>query len=142
MEGFVGAVVCVLVRGDRVLAMRRSAWKDVGAGIWETVSGRLEPGEQPLDAIAREVIEETGLRAEINPDPVDAYVAMRGEHPMLVVVYRGDVAADGTLSLSVEHDAHAWSTVEELRVLGMPPRLLVAVERALRVTPRARAVPR
>lgn len=61
-DGFVAAVAILIFRDGRVLAMRRAATKDAGAGLWETVSGRVEVGEQPLDAAMREVREETGLR--------------------------------------------------------------------------------
>ncbi|MCZ7687601.1 MAG: NUDIX domain-containing protein [Sandaracinaceae bacterium] len=30
--------------------------------MWETLSGRVEPDEQPLDALAREIEEEVGSR--------------------------------------------------------------------------------
>ena len=79
---FVLAVAAVIVRDDRVLAMRRSSAKDAGAGLWETVSGRVEADEAPLDAIAREVREETGLVVAIDPRPIDAYTARRGDAPM------------------------------------------------------------
>jgi 8-oxo-dGTP diphosphatase len=132
MTAFVGVVVGVVVRGGRALALRRAAHRDVGAGIWETVSGRLERGEQPLDALAREIAEETGLeQVSIDPVPIDAYVAMRGEKPMLVVAYRA-VATGGEPRLSSEHDALRWADVTELRALGMPSRLVETVERALR----------
>ena len=77
---FVLAVCAVIRDGDRVLAMRRASHKDAGAGLWETVSGRVEPGEDPLDAIRREIREETGLEVEPDPRPIDAYAARRNEH--------------------------------------------------------------
>ncbi len=44
---FIAAVVVALFRGGRVLAMRRAPDKDAGAGAWEALSGRVEPGEDP-----------------------------------------------------------------------------------------------
>jgi len=32
---------------------------------WQLPGGRLEPGESPIDAVVREVKEETGLRAQV-----------------------------------------------------------------------------
>ena len=55
---------------------RRFAAKDAGAGLWETVSGRVEADEAPLDAIAREVREETGLVVAIDPRPGDVKHSM------------------------------------------------------------------
>ncbi|KSZ59301.1 NUDIX hydrolase [Rhodococcus pyridinivorans KG-16] len=45
---------------DRVLLTRRA-----DNGMWAVVSGILEPGEEPAVAAVREVLEETGVAAEI-----------------------------------------------------------------------------
>lgn len=34
-------------------------------GTWALVSGMVDPGEQPADALLREILEETGVHAEI-----------------------------------------------------------------------------
>lgn len=127
--GFWAVVVAVVFRGERVLAMRRAPTKDAGAGLWETLSGRLEPDEQPLEGVAREIEEECGLSVEIDPRPVDAYVARRNETPMLVVVYRAEWIA-GEVRRSSEHDDHAWLTPAELRARTPFGRLADAVDRA------------
>jgi len=127
--GFVFAVAAVIVRGDRVLAMRRSQQKDAGAGLWETVSGRVEPDEDPRDAIAREIAEETGLTVSIEARPIDAYTARRGDAPMVVVVYRARYV-DGEVERSDEHDAHAWWTPAQLRARSTLTRLVDAVDAA------------
>lgn len=130
-DGFVVAVAAVIVRGDgRVLAMRRSAHKDAGAGLWETVSGRVAPDEPLEDALLREVREETALEVRLRPGPVDAYVARRGDRPMCVVVYRADWIA-GEVVRSDEHDDHAWWTPAELRAATTLVRLADAVDRAI-----------
>ncbi|MBZ0122063.1 MAG: NUDIX domain-containing protein [Sandaracinaceae bacterium] len=130
MSGFVVAVACVIVRGDRALALRRGAHRDAGAGIWEVVSGRMDRAEQPLEAIAREVREECGLEVAIDPRPIDAYTMMRGEAPMVLVVYRARWLS-GEVARSEEHDAHDWLTAEEAGARGMPARLLSAFSLAL-----------
>lgn len=130
-SGFVVAVAAVIVREDgRVLAMRRSAEKDAGAGLWETVSGRVEPDEPLEDAMLREITEETGVEVRLRPRPVDAYVARRADRPMCVVVYRADYVA-GEVVRSREHDAHAWWTPAELRAETTLARLADAVDRAV-----------
>lgn len=113
-----------------MLAMRRAVDRDAGARLWETVSGRVEPGEEPLAAVRREVIEETGLEVEVDPRPVDVYAAKRGAQPMTVIVYRARYVA-GQVRRSAEHDAFAWCTVEELARRTTLDRLVVAVRRAL-----------
>jgi 8-oxo-dGTP diphosphatase len=126
---FVVAVAVVIVRGERVLAMRRSPHKDAGAGIWETLSGRLEIDEQPLDAIAREIEEECGLTVEIDRRPIDAYTARRDKTPMFVIFFRANYVA-GEVRRSDEHDAHEWLTPDEFRARTPFVLLADAVDRA------------
>lgn len=130
MSAFVVAVVAVIVRENKVLAMRRAAHKDAGAGVWETLSGRLEIDEQPLDAIAREIEEECGLEVAIEPRPIDAYTARRDRSPMFVLIYRANWIA-GEVRRSDEHDAHAWMDADEFRAHTKFDRLADAVDRAL-----------
>lgn len=126
---FVGAV-CVLVRrGNRVLALRRSARKDAAPGVWEAVSGRLEPGEAPLDGAAREVREETGLRTRIDPRPLEAHSTDRAGVPMLIVYYAAEWI-EGEPILSDEHDAMRWADADEFAALT-PIVPLAAAARAL-----------
>ena len=50
--------LCLLCRADEVLLLRRN--NPPGQGMWNGVGGKLEVGESPLAACAREVVEETG----------------------------------------------------------------------------------
>lgn len=111
-EHYVVAVAAAVFRGGRVLAMRRAAGRDAGAGLWETLSGRLRLGEEPAEAVAREIREECGLRVTVHPRPVAAYQARRAGEPMVVIVFRADAAA-GRVERTHEHDAHAWMTPAE-----------------------------
>ena len=64
-NGEYGRVVCVWVydgRG-RVLLTRRAPEKSF-AGTWENSGGAVKAGENSRQAIARELFEETGIRAE------------------------------------------------------------------------------
>jgi len=124
------AVAAVIVRGETVLAMRRSATKDAGAGLWETLSGRVRPGEDPLEAMSREIAEESSLEVAIDRRPVDVYAAMRGSEPMVVIVYRARWKR-GEVVRSAEHDDHRWCSLEELERLSTLTRLLRAVRRSL-----------
>jgi 8-oxo-dGTP pyrophosphatase MutT (NUDIX family) len=54
------AIVAVLLRGDRVLAIRRGP-AVARPGYWQPLSGKIEPGETQRDAVVREAREEVGL---------------------------------------------------------------------------------
>ena len=55
-----GVSAVVLDAEGRILLGRRS-----DTGRWAVISGILEPGEQPAPALLREVLEETGVHAEV-----------------------------------------------------------------------------
>lgn len=63
--GEYGMVVCVWVYDDRgnLLMTRRAPGKSF-AGTWENSGGAVKAGENSRTAIARELFEETGIRAE------------------------------------------------------------------------------
>ena len=63
-EGEYGLVVCVWVYDGqgRVLLTQRAPGKSF-AGTWENSGGAAKAGEQSRQAIARELFEETGIRA-------------------------------------------------------------------------------
>ncbi len=65
--GEFGLVVCVWVYdgNGRILLTRRAKGKSF-AGTWENSGGAAKAGETSRQAIARELFEETGIRAEEN----------------------------------------------------------------------------
>jgi ADP-ribose pyrophosphatase YjhB (NUDIX family) len=56
------AATAIVVEDDRVLLARRAYEPD--AGLWDFLGGFLNEGEHPLDALRREVLEETSLEVE------------------------------------------------------------------------------
>ena len=65
----VGAIIC---DGDRYLVGQRAAHKTQG-GLWEFMGGKIEPGETPEQALARECREELDLEIE-NERIIDSVV--------------------------------------------------------------------
>ncbi|MEM6429282.1 MAG: NUDIX domain-containing protein [Deinococcota bacterium] len=123
---YVVAVAAIIVRGSKVLAMRRSQHKDAGAGLWETLSGRVDAGEEPLETIKREIVEECGLGVNVDPRPVTSYSAMRAGKPMIVIVYQADYVS-GEVVRSDEHDDHAWLTPDEFVARSSLSKLAKAI---------------
>ena len=126
---FVVAAAVVIRRGDTLLAMRRALTKDAGPGLWETLSGRVEIGETPLETAAREVLEESGLEVSLDPRPVTCYPGARLGLPMIVIVYAADYLS-GEVSLSREHDRYRWLSPSEFAELSTLTPLIRAVHLA------------
>jgi 8-oxo-dGTP pyrophosphatase MutT (NUDIX family) len=114
-------VLIVLRRGGRVLVAHRSP--DQG-GYWHQIAGGVEPGETDAEAAARELAEETGLRADVGA-PRHAFVY--GD--VTVTCFLVDVAAGWEPSLDDEHVEHRWCTLAEARTLMRYPDAWDAVNR-------------
>ena len=108
-------VSVALQREDgRVLLLRRRPER---GAFWQILTGRIEPGESPLQTVAREVHEETGFSPRLDEIRDLQYVhsfALGDRVPPLVVqetAYTARVA--GEPRLSDEHDDHRWCTPAE-----------------------------
>lgn len=82
-------------------------------GAWETVHGRIEPGERPEDAAIREVREETGLTVErlYNITVQPFYLHQQGA-VMLAVVFAA-IVPDAPLRTGPEHVRGEWASIAE-----------------------------
>ena len=58
-----GSVVVIPELPDGRILLVRQYRHPVGRVLWELVAGRIEPGETPLQAARRELVEETGYSA-------------------------------------------------------------------------------
>ncbi|HEX8171457.1 MAG TPA: lipoyl(octanoyl) transferase LipB [Thermoanaerobaculia bacterium] len=115
-------LVKVLVRdGDRVLLLHR---KPERGHFWQPITGSIEPGEAPLAAARRELIEETGHAAEprelalVQSFMIESqYLQSRGYVPPIIASEINFAATlDSRLPIRLdasEHDDHGWFTFAE-----------------------------
>jgi 8-oxo-dGTP pyrophosphatase MutT (NUDIX family) len=54
------ATICHILNGNRILL--KQATRGISKGMWNGAGGKIEPGEAPEESVAREVLEETGLK--------------------------------------------------------------------------------
>lgn len=110
----------------RVLLVQRG--KPPGEGLWSVPGGRLEPGETIEAAIAREVLEESGLVVEVGPH-VETLERVGEDYHYVIHDHVARVRG-GTLSAGDDARAVTWSTAAELATLPTTEGLLPVVERA------------
>ena len=76
---------------------------------WETVHGRIEPGESPEQAAVREVREETGLEVQrLYNVCVQPFYLHRTRTVELAVVFSAFVDPDADIRLGEEHTRAEW----------------------------------
>jgi len=119
--------------GKFLLLQRAGAMPSDGKYYWDIPGGRINEDEPLLDALGREVLEETGLR--LAGEPIlrfaqDIFVEKADLH-VVRLTYCGK--ADGKVILSDEHGAYQWVTLEELIAENIDPYLRKAVEESERV---------
>jgi UPF0271 protein len=123
----VGAAI--LERG-RVLLTRRSPRMSM-PGKWEFPGGKVEAGEEPRDALAREIAEELGLTVEIG-ERLGRGTALHAGRRIVLDVFAARRTA-GELRLQ-EHEEHGWFAAGEIGALDWPDAdqpILPALERRL-----------
>jgi len=102
-----------VVRDGRLLVGRRAS--NVGdSGRWELPGGKLLPGEDPRECLAREIYEEFGARAAIG-ELVDVVNHRGDRHGILLIVYRASLP-EGELA-STDHDLLVWADPARLAEL-------------------------
>jgi 16S rRNA (cytosine1402-N4)-methyltransferase len=100
----------IILRSGMILLARRGPGRS-NAGQWEFPGGRIEPGETPAEALARELREELGIVAQVG---AEAARARHGDADGAVDVVALIVSSfQGQPTLSV-HDKLAWVEARRL----------------------------
>jgi 8-oxo-dGTP diphosphatase len=112
----------VIREGDKYLIGLRSQNAEYFPLHWDFPGGKLEPNEDPLQGIAREVLEETGL--EVRPIKVlgvyEFDLDNKGENTHRFTIYSTELIS-GEPRLSPEHLEQRWATRDEIMQLPIEP---------------------
>ena len=113
----VGVVDVYVVRASldpwQVLVLQRAATGTRCPNSWETVAGRIEPGERPEEAAVRELGEETGLTVDrlYNVTVQPFYLHKLGTVE-LAVVFAAFVRRTQEIVLGEEHTHFEWLSTD------------------------------
>jgi len=107
----------LIIEQGKILVTQRK--KDSPHGLlWEFPGGKVKEGEEPRDALRRELKEELDVEVEVGMI-FDAIFYSYPEYPILLLVYRCRIEK-GSLRPIGCHDLR-WVNLRELEKLAMPP---------------------
>ena len=123
----------VVTRDGRALIIRRG--HEPRKGEWSLPGGLVELGERLVDAVRREISEETGLDVAVGPmvetfDRVHRDPEGRVRFHFVIVDYLC-VARSGAAVAGSDAEAVAWVTSEELDAYGVNPHAAAVIRKGL-----------
>lgn len=97
------------------LVLQRSDDETIYPGLWQIVSGGIEPGEKAYEAALREVMEETGFKplGLYNTPLTNTFYFFTNDSVNLSPVFAAEVDPDEKVKLSDEHKDFRWLVKEE-----------------------------
>jgi 8-oxo-dGTP diphosphatase len=117
------------VDNNCVLLMRRN--KEPNLGLWVAPGGKIELDESPYECAARELLEETGLRADtMHLRGIVSVVMPTLTGPCMQFLYVV-IRFSGKLVADEREGSLRWWTVEEALQLPMPEPISVYLSRIL-----------
>ncbi|MCL5021352.1 MAG: NUDIX pyrophosphatase [Bacteroidetes bacterium] len=96
------------------LVLKRSDDEDIYPGLWQIVSGGIEPGEKAYEAALREVKEETGFRpiGLYNTPLTNTFYFYTNDSVNVSPVFAAEIDPHDTIRLSSEHKDFRWLAKE------------------------------
>ncbi len=107
------AVMMAVDEKKRVLLVRQYRLPAEG-DLWELPAGRLDPGEKPLQAAKRELIEETGYRARTWSKLASFYVSPGYVQERMTIFLATDLTEGEATPMDDERIEIRWFTRKEM----------------------------
>jgi 8-oxo-dGTP diphosphatase len=111
----------IVIEQGRVLLTQRKAGAHL-AGMWEFPGGKVEPGEDPKEALARELAEELGLEVRVG-DIVEVtfHRYEQADKAVLLLFYEAARTAASPAPEARDVAAFAWGDEGALDPARFPP---------------------
>ena len=102
------------VNGIKYLLMKRSD-DEKYPGVWQMITGHIEPGETAVEAALRETFEETGAKAENlwSIPHVNSYYNPELDMICTIPVFVTEVKESFSPQISAEHSEFKWVNKDE-----------------------------
>jgi len=109
--GVVGKAI--IRKNGKILLLQRSTKSGFDPGLWELPGGKIDYGENLVEALKREVKEEVGLDIKIGR-PLKTWHFIKEPFWVTGITFLCDYLR-GDINLSSEHDAHVWIEPDEYK---------------------------
>lgn len=115
---------------DKFLTLQRSSDSATNPNRWDFAGGNVLYGQNAMDSLASEIIEETGVTNYSEPLPIHTLGNMLDDRG-IYQIYIGYVctARSTVIKISHEHQDYKWVTTKEFMELDSNPLLQETVAR-------------
>ena len=110
------AVGAIVRHDDQLLLVRRA--RPPAAGRWSVPGGRVEPGELLVEAVVRELAEETGLRGVCGP-LIDITERIDESYHYVILDYEATITGDLTPAAGSDAREARWWPLPEVARLAL-----------------------
>jgi 8-oxo-dGTP diphosphatase len=118
-RGQVLVAAAVVLRGGRVLLSQRKRGSHL-EGAWELPGGKVEPDEDPRDAVVRELREELGVEV-VAGDIFEVTFHRYPEKSVLLLFYEAALAPGSPEPRPLDVADVKWASADELHDDAFPP---------------------
>ena len=120
---FFFAAKALLFCKDKFLIVKRSDKARGAHFYWEYPGGRLEFGEKPIEALRREIFEETGIKDFSVLCILNLWSRLKTPNTQIIGAIYLCKTSSYNVKLSEEHTEYAWITKEELSEYNIYPSI-------------------
>lgn len=117
----------VLIEKGRVLLSQRKKGTHL-SGAWEFPGGKVEPGEDPRDALVRELMEELGIEVTVH-EILEATFHRYPDRALLLLFFAARRTPASRDPQALDVAAWRWAPAAELDSLQFPPADVAIVSR-------------
>jgi len=107
------AIKAVVLKDGKVLILRRSMKEDHAQGLWDTPGGAIDFGEDPIECLKRETMEEAGIEVEVLK-PLRVWSFLKNPETQIIGITMLCKYKSGEVRLSDEHTKFKWIEPEEI----------------------------
>lgn len=118
-QACVAVAACYVEIDGRILLMKRSK-SSLEGQTWGVPAGKIEPGESPLQAAVRELMEESGIQVSFSQvTEVGTLYVQKPRGSYIYHMFQVHLNQPPTVILSLEHTQYVWANAQEINTLHL-----------------------